>query len=188
MTYYYKITPKGEKWVLVLRHSMSGGFFESTECMYSTDKNRYSVMRDLPSLIAKHNNRYEFMIEYDDDEFFRWTQDVLPTSRTKSSNFNVDVKFVENNYNFTNFTGLLKSSDSRSCFDGQKGGGYWFSVGTIQYGDKIPGKIKIVNESVKYLTVNGLSLLARAKYNVISCQRKRRCINSLLSYMIALLT
>ena len=171
-----------------MHHSISGGFFKDTECMYSTDVNRYSVMRDLSSLTVKNkNSEYEFMIEYDDNEYFRWTQNTLPTSKVETLGCDVGVKFVANPYNITKFRGLLKSSNTESCFDGDISTGYYFSVGTIYFTNRIPGKIIDDKGNVKYLSVDSLSLWALARMKKISCQGRKNNLSSSLSLMIVLL-
>jgi len=164
--YTVKTDLNKEKWLLVLHHNYSSaGFFTIDQCLKSSEKTRYSIMGELEKLLKK-SHKYEFFLEFPDNKYLRWTQKFLPTEKKSSDRIDAGVNIVSSSNTFYYFRGLLRTPPeySNTCFDGQSGVSYWYSVGTINYCCKIPGAVKKKpNGENDYISMDYLSLWALIK-------------------------
>ena len=167
---YFK-NENGVKWLRIFHHDFSGGFFNSKEeALNSNHFRKFSILSYLSSSY-KINGAYRFLLDYPEAGSIDWSQEFLPTETTETeTNFQrTDIKIHRNDNDFTHFRGLMLTSTSDSLIDGDKYslGRYWYSIGTISYGNIIPGPY--VNDITK--EVNSVTLWIRVRDTCITRQR-----------------
>ena len=142
MHFQYKID-HGAKWVLIFHHDLekSGSYMTVDEAKFCDKGEKYSILSEL-SIFAQYMNAYEFLLEYPSYDYLQWRQTVNPVKQieTDTDLKSLGVQIIHNPY-FDNFRGLALSISELSYLDGdaRKLEDFWYSIGTFDYGNKIPG-------------------------------------------------
>ena len=129
-------------WLLLFLHNISvDGFMTKEEAICSDSPGKYSILNQFNSL-TKYYRYYEFLMEYPNLDYIRWTQTANPIKTTERTTNPKDLGVVYKHCTYANFRGLARSSVGSSYLDGDgvTVGEYWYSIGTISWNhDLIPG-------------------------------------------------
>ena len=180
----------GAKWLLIFNHDLEKSnyrFFPSRDAaLYSNDENMFSRLSQINEL-SIINNKYEFILEYPPlPDYIQWTQDLNPIttfeSNTSNSSLNINIKHIQG---YSKFRGLMRSTVEMSLLDGDGNdlGLYFYSVGTVSYGEgnSLPGPYK---ENGGSLSSKQCKLWLRISHFIATCQKNFLPINLLLINII----
>ena len=102
-------------------------FFNEKDIIFSNKKHKFCVISSIIDEF-KIDGKYEFIIEYPNDELLRWQQTTKPLDSV------TDTGYTPINVPYSGFSGLAKSSDREETFiDGSPGNSinnWYFAIGS----------------------------------------------------------
>jgi len=119
----------GATWLKVFMHDSSSGqyFLSYSEALNSNGLYKFSILGEIDDKY-KNNGKFEFLLEYPQfNKYNRWKQTYNPKDNPEvSGNKATGYEPVSIYYSGQFWGGLVKSSDSRTAFDGSAGHENWF--------------------------------------------------------------
>ena len=185
----------GSFWLKLFYHNCDGNvkFKDEKEALHCNSEQKYSILSNInPSM--RINGKYEFILEYPGDVYYRWRQTRSPINEYESASQREALGFepIHQGSGKLNISGLVRTTIKvadkyiNCLFDGQPGVSLWyFAIGVYEATEPayltkdIPAYSNTVKSVKLWIRIN-----PKGNYRLCTCAVYRKLPISYLFYLI----